>query len=309
MTVAARMGGCETPGLWVRALDLVISRARRRWGPLGLPASFAESLGDSDSSFSLDALVWAHDIVLFSSSLPNLKLMYKILSEDMAAVGLSWKPSSLECMEFAREASEVGDTVWPGGNSGYDILVPTVKHLDILGLRLTFDVDLLTMCQHRVGQGWVHYNAREEQFKQRRVPYRLRVQRLYNTVGRTIMFGAAIWGINTAAKTKVASTMRFMCKYILCRYRRDSETEAEYHARVESRLSFLLASFGAVPWEAQISRAVAGWAGHVARMPDSSVVKRLFWWREAAWRLTEHGGTTKYAGRGRPKQTLPDVMA
>jgi hypothetical protein len=83
-------GGAETPALWNRLLNVVISRSWLRFE--------TESLGFKHTSSPIRMMVWADDMILFSDSLQGIRCMWTIVSEELVAMSLSWKPGSLELL-------------------------------------------------------------------------------------------------------------------------------------------------------------------------------------------------------------------
>jgi len=122
-----RQGGVDTPGLWTRVLDLAITAARERWRNEGLGAAFPCSL---DSSYIFDCLVWADDIIIVFESILNARQMFAILEEEIAKIGVTWKPSSLEMLRAGDRWNETF-LQWKGVGTTHKIKV--VSSILILG--------------------------------------------------------------------------------------------------------------------------------------------------------------------------------
>ena len=165
----------------------------------------------------LDMAIWADDILVFASDESQAKRMMTILYEELAKICLEFKPSSLEFLNIWREPSEFGGVADWKLAPGVSLPFRPVGKMNVLGIVFTAACCYKTMAQHRVAQAWVHYKARETVFLDRRVPLRLRLQRLFQTVGRTLMYGAGIWGSSVAARDHASTCILSMARFMLRR--------------------------------------------------------------------------------------------
>jgi hypothetical protein len=90
-----KQGASETPALWCRYFDAAWQLAKARFVTegLGLPLSTPPWRPEV-----LHGAYWADDVFLFSDSLAGAEKMLGILSEEIALLGLSWKPGACEML-------------------------------------------------------------------------------------------------------------------------------------------------------------------------------------------------------------------
>ena len=293
-----KQGGAETPTLWKRVLDMALHRAGIRWQNESLGVRFGEV--DEEGSFEAHFQAWADDVLLFSDSLAGLQRMFVILTEELHRIRLNWKPGSLEvhCIDASIPDQNLA---WAVGETSYHVKM--CGRFNILGVGIDRVGSTLHAIEHRIGQAWLHWHAREAQFKVRSVPLRMRWQRLQSTVFRTFLHGAGGWTPSEAALHKIQAMENSMLKLTLCRVRGTDESDACFHTRLNSKIKDLKVLFC---WHDLSHLAVdahfAFW-GHVARMESGMPIKQIAVWRDASWfrKLQASGGLRpKLASRGRP---------
>ena len=122
----------------------------------------------------------------------------------------------------------------------------------------------------------MHLKSRERVFKDSRLSLCRRLHRLLETVGRTLLYGAGLWGCNLHAIDKAVSAFRSMCKICLNRRQRKGEDDTTFHKRLNNRLNYLLDMFSFVPLAAQVQKLYVSWLGHVARSRPESSLNKVF---------------------------------
>ena len=76
-----RQGGCDTPELWARFLDVAIVKSKKIWKEqwLGLCLDAFGSCGDA-SPFFLDIMCWPDDLLLVGNSIESGQKTWVVLS-------------------------------------------------------------------------------------------------------------------------------------------------------------------------------------------------------------------------------------
>ncbi len=227
--------------------------------------------------------------------------MFLELSRQMSKARLTWKPSSLELLQFGRQWDPVESLFWTVCGSTYKVSCRDA--VDILGYRLNFVADPLVAAQHRVSQAWLHFWARGA-FCDPRISLKTRYARYRQTVGRTLLYGSGAWGYSEAAVGVVSSAVRAMFQRMLRMHRHFDEPVPDFHQRLQNTTNHLLAEFLDVPISAEIARHNCGWLGHVARAPVDSLLWQVAFWRGTEWICISDAGDSLIPRRhvvGRPR--------
>lgn len=305
-TRGGRQGSSDTPGCWNRVFDQAVSRARLRWRAEGLGVALPDD-ADSCSFFDrdmlaeppprefsatpvprasadlvLDIATWADDALVFAQGKTQAVRMIQILHQECQRSGLSFKLSSLEYMNIWDDSPPFVDH-WSMLH-GPPLDFRSVDKMNVLGLCFMRVFSYEQMAQHRVSQGWLHWSARKHVLCDKRIPLKKRVDRFLQCVGRTLLYGAGIWATSDAARSKVSGTVLEMVRFMLCRHPREGETQGQFIHRLNGTVKWLWDTWLIPSFESQILRTHLGWMGHVARLPATSMVYRVFFWRSTAWR-------------------------
>ena len=182
-----KKGGSDTPELRKRALDVALCKAKLRWDSLSLGASFGQEPKSHGNNLYLDGVAWADDIILFSNSLANMKAMFRILVEELAALRLEIKPGSLEVMNnYGFWDHDV--MLWEAGGVQHKVCA---RHsLNILGVTVDESGSDTASIDHRIAQAWIHFMARRKSFCNSIIPLKLRWRRIRDTVFKTLLHGS-----------------------------------------------------------------------------------------------------------------------
>ena len=298
-----KQGGTETPTMWCRLLDGVIRRARSRWNALSLGLVFeAEGFLDAETAARMDIAVWADDIILASNTKAGLELMFDILTSEMRKVGLDWKPGSLEALKGG-DAWEPGCVIWSGHS------VQVVQRMLLLGVCVDIAGSDSAAIDHREAQAWVHFHERKAILCDRRIPLRLRWRRLQQTVLRTFLHGAGAWAQTVELPDRINALERKMLKLTLKQSTRPTETPADFHKRLNAKVSVLIDVFRYETLASIVKMQNVGWLGHVARRPDATY-SRILRWRGASWQVARRaaGQPLGYVRAGRPRASVEDAV-
>jgi len=228
----------------------------------------------------LDGVAWADDIILFSNSLANMKAMFQILVEELAALKLEIKPGSLEVMNnFGDLAND--NMFWEAGGVQHKVCA---KHsLNILRVTVDESGTDAASIDHRIAQAWLHFQARRKSFCNSIIPLKLRWRRIRDTVYRTLLHGSGGWMINETTRKKLRGfEFKIFCQ-TLCRGVRADETPGDYFERNRAKINELQDLFHWVPLAKFAANSHLSWWGHVARIPDPSPLRLLSKWRNLCW--------------------------
>jgi ribonuclease HI len=274
-----RQGGSETPDLWKRYLDMAVTDARKRWAAEGLGMHFSDEF-DSES-FSVDALAWADDVVLMGNDLPVVKRMFVIFAEELAKIGLTLKPESLELLKAGCRRWEVPSFSWECAGGSFEIRL--VHELTVLGVKVDQMGRTSTALNHRISQAWVHWNFRKKVLCDRRLPLLKRWSRIRETIWRTVLYGSGAWYLSNAELTQLQTFENKTLMASLARSKRDDESDEEFFTRMHRKLNFLRESCGWVSLpEIALEQQFCFW-GHVVRMHINTPLRKLLFWRDDSW--------------------------
>ena len=153
-----RQGGCDTPEVWNRYLDVPICKAAELWAEAGCGLVLPCDPGIPGDEVRVDFLAWADDLFLVSRSLSDLKEMWSILSDCIAAVGLRWKPGSLEILSNVYPAGSFSRE-WTGAAGTFVVQVKAT--MVVLGICLDSVGSTVASVHLRVAEAWRHFYARQ----------------------------------------------------------------------------------------------------------------------------------------------------
>ncbi len=165
-TKGGRQGGCDTPELWKRYLNVALSRASRVWAEEGLGLILPSGLS-LPGEVRVDVLAWADDLFIVARSIPDLHRMWCILSTAFSDIALTWKPGSLEILDNSRPAG--GLSISWSGDAG-DFTVKIVHELIALGVALDTRGSTVCSVHFRMAEARRHFFAREAVLCKRCVP-------------------------------------------------------------------------------------------------------------------------------------------
>jgi hypothetical protein len=151
-----------------------------------------------------------------------------------------------------------------------------------------------TSLRHRLHMGWKHWFARSKQLCYRRAPLKDRVLRFFNTVVRTVLWGAGEWCLDSRQLAELDS-FAFKClTRIWNRRRASTETPWDFQTRMNAKIRKWLRE-----WQQPLPSSLAlklyhGWAGHICRLSDPNPIASLLKWRDASWQQLENQKNWKH---------------
>jgi hypothetical protein len=133
---------------------------------------------------------------------------------------------------------------------------------------------------------------------------------MYQTVLRTALYLAGIYGFNNACIALVAGMFRKMLNFTLVRVQLPTETWGEFHHRMNSKTAELTKLFGKPSVEDIIIKQHIGWLGHIGRQSARSPVSVAMSWRDAAWwqEVQNDVNRPRYLHRGVQVAQSTDLM-
>jgi hypothetical protein len=155
--------------------------------------------------------------------------------------------------------------------------------MDILGVRLDRAGSTACSIEHRIAAAWSMWVGCSEYLTARRIPLLRRIQKFYETIGRTILYGSGGWVLNEWACARLDRVEKSFLRKILCRPKHDDETWASYHVRINHKIREVQARTKIMPLSLQAVCNYYGWAGHVARLDPECPIHKLLCWRPTSW--------------------------
>ncbi len=209
--------------------------------------SFPSSALVDGDDLVIFALFWADDCVLCGPDEVKAHRLWEVFTQQLQLLSLDWKPHSLELLvsgfhpppDFPIGSWMVGETVYT---------VPSVSKFLFLGAMLNSEGDPFCIAEFRGAQAWTHFWARKTQFTCRSIPLRMRWQRLLETVGRTALYLGGSFGWHQPSINLVATTIRKMLGFTLCRVILPGEAWGEYHHRICAKVQQLGHSWACPRW-------------------------------------------------------------
>jgi Reverse transcriptase (RNA-dependent DNA polymerase) len=292
-----KQGASETPALWNRLLDVAWQRSISIWEREHLGFVLDTPCSHRDRVFGA---FWADDLYLVSSSSDHVARMFSILSSEIAALKLSWKPSALEVL-CNHTDDIVTEFVWPSCFG--PCTFKRVAKLGVLGTVLDSSGSTSTSIRARMSVVYGKWATLRPYFVSRRVPLVARVRKWYETLGRCFLFGAGGWTMTDEHIRMIDRFEKGFLRHMLCRARGPDESYIAYDQRVNAKIAELTQRVGLMPLSLQCLCAYYGWAGHIARIKPGFLAK-VFAWRDISWyKRLQHTGKDDI-GMQLPKMTV-----
>jgi hypothetical protein len=279
-----RQGSSDTPNWWNRYFDMAWQKAVVRWQALAL-GFWLRSDGAGDHI--IEGAYWADNVYIFGNCQETCFRMFRILSEEIMACGLSWKEGELELLDNQGTAGPIlCDTCFG------ELEIRCVDELNVLGVLLDRKGTTSTSLSHRLRMAEGTWVMCKDYFCSRRVPLRERFIKFYEVIGRCVLYGAGGWTLRQEQVEKLNRWEKWHILQILGRKQGEEEGGAEYHIRIDAIISKLRQTTGMAPLSCDAAFAYFGWAGHLARTDANLPVYKVFCWRDAEWfewsRMQDH---------------------
>ena len=221
--------------------------------------------GASFRNLSLNCLGYADDIDIITEDLEDTKQLTTIFKETSERIGLSINVDKTKIMEVARAPQLQGMRNLNGMN------VEAVESFKYLGMTLTSDGRMDGEVSARMGAASRCYYSLLNLFKRRAISQTTKL-RVYNTVVRPILlYGCEVWGLTKTLEKKLEVFENKILRRITGPVY-EPETQ-----RWRMRHNWEIREKNNQPHIGQVIKARRiQWAGHVARMGDERMPKRVF---------------------------------
>ena len=168
--------------------------------------------GSDDAKFTIDLIVWADNLFLFSKDWDEWTIMFHEMSVAIHEAGLRWKPGDtkvLPCQSLpsfqeyfkAPEITWTHDHYEPHGVTG-------VEHLVALGVAFDRVGSAEASFQNRRGQGNICYFANKVVLRDTRQSPADRVRAFGRAAASSTLFGANGWPVTPALLKEVRTWER-----------------------------------------------------------------------------------------------------
>jgi ribonuclease HI len=298
---AGKQGGVETPSLWVRYLDACIQKALKEYKAQNLGLRFGTDQEDG-GSFQLECLYWADDVYLFANNIDECRAMFDILSACISESSLSWKPESLKLLDSTACSVGSEELVWKNGTGTWKVL--SCDRMVALGVGLDREGSTEEAVRHRLACFWRTWASVKSSFCDRRIPLKMRLRRFYDTLGRTLLYGAGGWTVSTGTLRSVKRAEKICLCQMSCRGKKEGECAKEYWERIWNFAKGAVFQLGVQDLQMQVCQLYFGWAGHILRLQPDRPIRRIVTWRDNFWLRAHQAMGNKarelMASRGRP---------
>ena len=159
-------------------------------------------------------------------------------------------------------------------SSGAPLWFERAEAMPCLGVLLTPTGDILLAMEHRFTAGSHHQYARQHQLACRGAPKRLRLGRLYSTVASSILWGSGGWTLTAALVSRPESLELSLLRRTFAPHRKPGGGFVDYMQRSANYCRRLLVNKKFQGLAASALCRLHGWAGHVARLPQESLMRQ-----------------------------------
>eukprot|EP00933_Yihiella_yeosuensis_P028749 TRINITY_DN2257_c0_g1_i1.p1 TRINITY_DN2257_c0_g1~~TRINITY_DN2257_c0_g1_i1.p1 ORF type:complete len:740 (-),score=46.39 TRINITY_DN2257_c0_g1_i1:86-2305(-) len=291
LQVGGKQGGTQTPLEWNLYLDSAIAPTIASWLQSGLGFKFLPFGNDScpqifeNETTLINHAVWADDVYLLSTSWEMSRKMLTELTAALHRKHLKWKPSSLQILANPATMSLPGYAATLDLNvDGFSYSWQVVDTLIALGIALDYRGSTETSMTHRITLARQHFRDRRSQFLVKHVALRLRAQRFYATVCRTLLWGAGGWCLTQKLADRLTRFELWAWRLMLRMPRQESYLTWVRASTRKAR--YLIKKFQFPPLVVQVLQLTHRRAGHVIRSDNLSLPKQAVYWRDCRhWRL------------------------
>lgn len=214
-------GGVRTPKDWTLYLDAALEPALQQWISMDLGLK----LETNDGTLLHNHALWVDDIVNVAHGKPEMQNMLEASTRSLLAAGLTWKASSLEVVynRFAKSQVPVDECLDINLEIGRGFLWVAVNSMEILGVTIDSNGSTATAVNARLKAAWEHWYARQGQLCRGSISLKQRVQRFYQTVLKTLLWGARGWIQTQETYEALAKSEKACWRKMLLRRRQDDE--------------------------------------------------------------------------------------
>ncbi len=133
--------------------------------------------------------------------------------------------------------------------------------------------DIMVEVRNRIQQAWGCFWSLRQWLLNRRIPIRQRLDLWRLAIDSTLLWGSASWTVNDSVKRIIVAMEHAMHRKILMMPRSPVETCWQYRGRCARIYASWLRERKAFTIYQKCLNKIWTWAGHVARLPDTRIVK------------------------------------
>ena len=271
--VGLRQGCVMSPWLFNVFMDGVMKEVRERAGDVGATLWDARR----DSEWKVEWLMFADDTVLVSDSEEKLER----LVHEFGRVCHRWKlkvnEGKSKVMEIGKNREEEEVNVSLNGRR-----MEEVETYRYLGVDVSNDSGMSEEVNHRIGEARRAWGALKDVWKKRHISREAKVGMYEGIIEPSLLYGCETWVLNVHDRRRMEA-VEMDCLRNICKLRRvDRVSNGEIRRRCGKNVSV----------SQRMDQGVLRWFGHVERMGDERLVKRVY-----------ESEVTGVRRRGRPRKS------
>jgi len=252
--------------------DLKSKWMKKRWGTV---------IGD-DSGPRITHAMFADDTLLIASTRASLKQMIKDTKDELAKHGLKLNIDKCQIQTTAPTRLKALAI------DGVDIpIVPASQGFTVLGTKFTLRGRTSTEIKSRIAAAWGKFHQIWFILKNRDTSLAKRLRLFDAVVGQSALWCSESWSVTKEERLHIQSVQNEMLRRIAGPKRRPDEDWVEWVIQSTRAARQRAKDAGVRMWVESHLRAKFLWAGHVMRMDDRRLVKRVCTWRDSEWWATE----------------------
>jgi len=278
-----KQGGVTTPTLWRLYLHAAIGRRLAELQDQGVGFKFWHN----GKRMCVNHFIYADDVWLLGGDVETLKFLAQEASTGLHQRGLKWKTDEKFRFCANRSVPNAPETLAfaAADGQGYEAARRTL--VDALGHEIDIEGRAAPTVAHRLSAMNAHFWNRPP-LRNKHIPLMGRVRRYDQTVRATPLYAAGVFRLTQDLAQDICATDHRLVRAIWKprRLRWDDgvvEPWGDWQRRTYIGAKALLHRAGVPTLLESVLRVRHQWAGHVARLPPSSLVSVLTSWRDTRW--------------------------
>ena len=268
-----RQGCVMSPWLFNLFMDGVMNEVRRSVGDMG--AMMWDSRRNTE--WNVEWLMFADDTVLLGDSEEKLERLVQEFSRVCSRWKLSVNESKSKVMKVGRN----------GGENRVNVNLNRKRMEEVhayryLGVDITNESGMSEELVHRIGEARKTWGALSDVWQKRNMSREAKMGMYEGIIQPSLLYGSEVWVLNKRERKKMQA-VEMSCLRNICGTRRnDRVRNEEIRRRCGNKVSI----------EQKMDQSILRWFGHVERMGNERMVRRVY--------DSEVRGVR---ARGRPKKT------
>ena len=169
---------------------------------------------------------------------------------------------------------------------GRSFVFKRVDLLVCLGVALDRHGSTSASLSERLAAAIKHWHARPE-LRARSIAPRKRMQRFYDTVMRTLLWGSGGWELTQNLAKRLLCFESRCLRQILGRRRRDGESWIQYIQLATRAARVIVSQSGFRTVLESVALHIWRWSGHAARLAPHFHLVHAIWWKSMRWWRTQ----------------------